>query len=173
MVRWGRRAIPAFGCAPLERSVARSYPQRLRASDRSRAQPIPRFRCYTYDAWAVFDDDAMPYLLGNRIGFFACGFSGIEPPADIGAAREEAISYAAYRLLVHRFSASPEARGSINSFRTLLTELGYNPVFTSTDYSDGSPAALGNYIARCMIDYGLQDGSNESGWPREHGVPTR
>ena len=115
-----------------------------------------------YDAWAVFDDDAVPYLLGNRIGFFACGFSGIEPPADIGAAREEAISYAAYRLLVHRFSASPEARGSINSFRTLLTELGYNPVFTSTDYSDGSPAALGNYIARCMIDYGLQDGSNES-----------
>ena len=53
-------------------------------------------------------------------------------------------------------------RRAMNSFRTLLIELGYNPVFTSTDYSDGSPAALGNYIARCMIGYGLQDGSNES-----------
>ena len=115
------------------------------------------------DAWAVFDDVAVPYLLGNRIGFFACGFSGVEMPTDRAAAREEAINYAAYRLLVHRFSTSPEARGSINSFRTLLTELGYNPGFTSTDYSDGSPAALGNYIARCMIDFGLQDGSNESG----------
>ena len=50
----------------------------------------------------------------------------------------------------------------MNSFRMLLTELGYNLVCTSTDYSDGSPAELGNYIARCMIGYGLQDGSNES-----------
>jgi hypothetical protein len=114
-----------------------------------------------YDAWAVFDDVATPYLLGRRIGFFTCGFTGIGEPADAVAARREAISYAAYRLLVHRFSASPEARGSINSFRTLMSELGYNPNVISTDYSSGSAAALGNYIAQCMIDFGLQDGSNE------------
>ena len=156
--------------AQSQRSVARRWNEALLEAIRNdfarptvHARNLFHISAAMYDAWAVFDDVAVPYLLGNRIGFFACGFSGIEMPTDREAAREEAISYAAYRLLVHRFSASPEARGSINSFRTLLTELGYNPSFTSTDYSDGSPAALGNYIARCMIDFGLQDGSNESG----------
>ena len=166
--------------AQSQRSVARRWNEALLEAIRNDfARPTVHARNLFHisaaicDAWAVFDDVAVPYLLGNRIGFFACGFSGTEMPTDRAAAREEAISYAAYRLLVHRFSTSPEARGSINSFRTLLTELGYNPSFTSTDYSDGSPAALGNYIARCMIDFGLQDGSNESGGYASTAYPTR
>ena len=37
----------------------------------------------------------------------------------------------------------------------------FNSGNTSLSYSGGSSAALGNYIAQCYIDYGLQDGSNE------------
>ncbi len=114
-----------------------------------------------YDAWAAFDDRAAPYLLGHRVGAYSCGFAGIKKPADVEAARAEAISYAAYRLLVHRFASSPGARGSLNSFRSLMAELGYDRTYISTDYSGGSPAALGNYIAQCLIDFGLQDGANE------------
>ncbi len=154
--------------AQAQRSVARRWNEALLEAIRNdyarptvHARNLFHLSVVLYDAWAVYDDVAVPYLLGHRIGSYACGFAGVEKVADVEAVRAEAMSYAAYRLLVHRFSASPEARGSLNSFRTLMTELGYNPAFTSVDYRSGSPAALGNYIARCAIDFGLQDGSNE------------
>ncbi len=46
----------------------------------------------------------------------------------------------------------------------LIDELGVDVAFDSLDYSSGSPAALGNYIADCYIAFGLQDGANESGF---------
>ncbi len=154
--------------AQAQRSVARRWNEALLEAIRNDyARPTVHARnlfhvsVAMYDAWAAYDEVAVPYVLGHRIGSYACGFSGVEQPIDAEAARVEAMSYAAYRLLVHRFSASPEARGSLNSFRTLMTELGYTPAFTSIDYTSGSPAALGNYIARCVIDFGLQDGANE------------
>ncbi|MEZ4849310.1 MAG: hypothetical protein R3B93_11985 [Bacteroidia bacterium] len=42
-----------------------------------------------------------------------------------------------------------------------MAELGYDTQFTSMDYTSGSPAAFGNYIGRLLIEFGLQDGSNE------------
>ncbi len=114
-----------------------------------------------YDAWAAYDDVADTYLLGKTVDGYACPFDGVPAPADVEAAREEAISYAAYRLLTHRFGSSPGAEESLGNFRSLLATLGYDPSFTSTDYSTGSPAALGNYMGQCLIDLGLQDGSNE------------
>ena len=44
----------------------------------------------------------------------------------------------------------------------LMSELGYDSDNASVDYSTGDPAALGNHIAQTIIDFGLQDGSNES-----------
>lgn len=114
-----------------------------------------------YDAWAVYDDVAETYLLGKTVDGFTCDFAGVSTPADRRAAREEAISYAAYRLLSYRFRHSPGAEGSQARFDSLFNLLDYDPSFTSTDYSTGSPAALGNYLAQCIIDFGLQDGSNE------------
>ncbi len=116
-----------------------------------------------YDAWATYDNTAETYLLGKTVDGFTCDFNGISQPADIQAAREEAISYAAFRLLRHRFVFSPGGFDSFFRFDSLFSELGYNSTFSSTDYSTGSPAALGNYIAQCLIEFGLQDGANEVG----------
>jgi hypothetical protein len=154
--------------AQTTRSVARRWNEALLEAIRNDfARPTVHARnlfhtaIALYDAWAAFDDRAAPYLLGHRVGGYSCGFAGIKKPVDVQTAREEAISYAAYRLLVHRFAVSPGARGSLNSFRSLMSGLGYDLTYTSTDYSEGSPAALGNYIARCLIGFGLRDGSNE------------
>ncbi len=114
-----------------------------------------------YDAWAAYDNTAESFFLGKTVGGFTSSFAGISAPANVHAAREEAISYAAYRLLTHRFQNSPGAMQSLAGFDSLMSELGYDPSFTSTDYSTGSPAALGNYIAQSLIDFGHQDGSNE------------
>ena len=114
-----------------------------------------------YDAWAAFDDTATPYLLGGVVSGFACAFDGMDAPANVRDAREEAISYAMYRIIRERFRVSPGARKTLARINALLAAQGHDRSFTSTDYAAGSAAALGNYIARCLLEFGLQDGSNE------------
>lgn len=115
-----------------------------------------------WDAWAAYDTlSAETYLLGKTVGNYTCQFDGIPMPPDIEEARRKAMSYAAYRLLVRRFQNSPNAVASIQRFRNLMGELGYNWTFNSNNYQGGDPAALGNYIGDCVAFYGLTDGANE------------
>ncbi len=115
-----------------------------------------------YDGWAAYDPVAKPFLLGNVVGPYTCNFNGVPAPQDLKAAREEAISYAAYRLLTHRFVNSPGGEGSLNRFDSLMQFLGYDISVTSMDYTSGSPADLGNYVANCIREFGILDGSNEN-----------
>ena len=114
-----------------------------------------------YDAWAAYDDLATPYLLGKTVGDFNCPHSTVAQVEDVLGARNEAISYASYGLLKHRFANSPAGEDILAEYDKLMVKLNYDITQTSTDYSDGSAAALGNHIAQCVIDFGLQDGSNE------------
>ena len=114
-----------------------------------------------YDAWAVFDAEAETVFLGKEFGGFACDFDGIITPTDLDAARHEIMSYAVYRLIFYRFINSPGLMDILDSTNALMANYGYDTSFTSTDYSTGSYAALGNYMANKMIEFGLQDGSNE------------
>lgn len=114
-----------------------------------------------YDAWAVYAERERTYLVGHEVHGFECPLSGFPRGRDIQLAREEAISYAAYRIIRHRFSESPGADYIRDLADTQMELLGFDPSVEATDYSDGSAAALGNYIAKCYIEYGLQDGSNE------------
>lgn len=115
-----------------------------------------------YDAWAIMDETSEPFLIGKSVGSYVSVFSEYIPnTTDIQAAREEAISYAAYRLLVHRFEDKKAGFLAVPYFDSLITSLGYDPSFTSIDYETGSPAALGNFIASELIAFGLQDNANE------------
>lgn len=115
-----------------------------------------------YDSWAIYDPTAETYFLGKVVHDYDCPFNGIDTPSDIQAAQEETMSYAAYRLLSHRFVNSPNAVLSQSMFDTIMSDLGYDINFTSQDYSTGSYAALGNYLAQNLIDYGMADASNEA-----------
>ncbi|MGB5346921.1 MAG: DUF6851 domain-containing protein, partial [Woeseia sp.] len=115
-----------------------------------------------YDAWAVYSNVSDTYLLGRQLDAFNCGLNAFATPADIHPAREKAIAYAAYRLIKHRFASSPGAANTINAADDLMRQLGFNTADSSLEYESGSPAALGNYVAKCFIDFGLQDGANEA-----------
>ncbi len=119
-----------------------------------------------YDMWAVYSGkNVANVFLGRRFQGFYCAFDGIEVPEDPEgreAAQHEAISYAVYRLLQHRFVNSPRSAAIMRNNQLLMESLGYDPGFNSADYSSGSPAALGNYLASKIIEFGLQDGSNEA-----------
>jgi hypothetical protein len=115
-----------------------------------------------YDAWAAYDSIAKPYILGNTINGVNFPFTGVPAPADIEAARKEAICYAAFRVLNRRFQFSPKAYLSQYRFALLMSEMGYDINELSTDYTSGKPAALGNKIAEYIIQLGLNDNSNET-----------
>ncbi|NNM15936.1 MAG: hypothetical protein HKO56_04695, partial [Bacteroidia bacterium] len=114
-----------------------------------------------YDAWAVYDSVSQTCFLGDTVGNFYCPFNGIPAPSNIDSARNETISYSAYRLLKHRFQNSPGASESLPTFDSLMLVLGYDTAYADTNYATGNAGALGNYLALCMINFGLQDGANE------------
>lgn len=99
-----------------------------------------------YDAWATYD----PTSVGH--------FTQEQQPANV-AAQEEALSYAAYRILSSRFSSSPGAATSLASFDAQMNSLGYDSTVTTT--TGNTPAAIGNRIAQTILQYGMTDGSNE------------
>lgn len=114
-----------------------------------------------YDAWAAYEDNADTYLLGKTVHGFTCPFIGTPYPEDLKAAQEQAISFAAYRILLHRFAGSPGEINLLIRSTQLMEELGYDISNEKTDYKCG-PAELGNYIAQQIILYGLEDGANEA-----------
>ncbi len=115
-----------------------------------------------YDAWAVFDVTAGTFLLGKTIGGYNCPLDYEAYNRDFVAAREEAISFAAYRLITHRFSGAPGYANIQSDADALMQALGFDVTDMSTNPRAGSAAAMGNVIANCYIDFGLQDGSNEA-----------
>ncbi len=114
-----------------------------------------------YDAWAAYDTVAETYLLGKTVAGYTCEFNGVPVPADIEAAREMAMSYAAYRVLRNRFIGSPNAVNALTRYDNLMISLGYNINYNGTNYASGNPADLGNYLGACIILMGYQDGSNQ------------
>jgi hypothetical protein len=154
-------AAPVLWLAPsaslAQLSVARQWnEQMLSAIRRDFARPTVHARnlfhvsMAMWDAWAAYDPTADTFLV-NEHAF----------EDDVQAAREETISYAAYRVLRNRFANSPGAAISMPSFDAQMAALGYDINFTST--VGNSPAALGNRIAQAVIQFGLDDNSNQAG----------
>jgi hypothetical protein len=138
-------------------SVARRWDEALLDAIR-RALPNPPVHARNlfhlsvamWDAWAAYDPVASGYVVREK-----------PPASDVAAARNEAISYAAYRLLSERFLKAVGADVSLSEFDDVMDSLCYPLTNTSTDGS--GPAEVGNRIAAAVIAYGLTDGSNESG----------
>ncbi|MCB9614213.1 MAG: hypothetical protein H6722_17385 [Sandaracinus sp.] len=101
-----------------------------------------------YDAWAAFDATADGYVFTEK------------PTAtDADAARTEAISYASYRLLTHRYSFENGGPVSLACFDALMDRLGFDPENTTT--TGDTPAAIGNRIGAAVIAAYASDGANE------------
>lgn len=116
-----------------------------------------------HDAWAAYDGGANFYFLGKTHGNQLVPFDGVLAADDTLSAQHEAICYAMFRLMSHRFQNSPGASNSIARINMFMDSLNYDRGVTSTDYINDGPAALGNYIASQLIAFGYLDGSNEAG----------
>lgn len=151
-----------------EHSIAREWNEMLLTAIRNdfarppvHARNLFHTAIALYDAWAVYEDSAETYFLGKTLGPHTAAFSGVPQPTDKREAQEMAMSYAVYRLMIHRFQRSPGTVYIYEQLDSLMLRLGYNTGIVSKDYSTGNPAALGNYLAEQLILFGRLDGANE------------
>lgn len=115
-----------------------------------------------YDSWAIYDEQASPYLIGNTVHGYKSILDEFTSLEDKEVSVKKTMSYAAYRLLTHRFKNSPGGEKSLARFDLIMNQLGYDTSITSIDYKTDNAAALGNYIGQNLINFGLTDGSNEA-----------
>lgn len=128
-----------------------------------------------YDSWALFDETPSLYFLGRTVTpdgspLPECQFSTqlrqswrTLVGSDLEQARMTTLSYAMYRLLRARFARSPGAAQTSQRIDALFAALQLDPTKDSTDINTSSdPAHLGNYLANCVITYGMHDGANEA-----------
>lgn len=138
-------------------SVARRWDEALLDAIR-RALPAPTVHARNlyhasaamWDAWAAYDPAAGGVFVEEK-----------HRAADVDAARAEAISYAAYRLLTARYLNAVGGNESLSEFADLMDALCYPLDVTTTE--GGSPAALGNRIAETILAAAADDGANEAG----------
>jgi hypothetical protein len=112
------------------------------------ARAIGILHTATYDAWAAYDDRAVDTRLRLRADPNLRQASQGTP-----ANKTEAISYAAYRVLLNLFP------GRVSTFRNYMSSLGYDPDDTSTDTT--TPRGIGNNAAGAVLAYRQSDGSNQ------------
>ncbi len=160
-------SFPRFGSRVHDHgpSVARLWDEQLLDAIRidipkppAHARNLFHLSVAMWDAWAAYAPSARGHLVTEK-----------QTASDTEAARAEAISFASYRLLKHRFPVGyldgdgrpchPNAAISQGEFDAQMDALGYDKTFTSAE--GDSAAALGNRIASAVIAYGQTDGSNE------------
>ena len=149
-------AAPEASAQSGSQSVARRWNEMLLASIRRdfgrptvHARNLFHVSVAMWDAWAVFDSRAKPWIVAER-----------HAVADPDAARRVAISHAAYRMLVNRFSSSPGFPVMHPQYVALMGEFGCDASFAAT--TGDSPAAVGNRIGQTVVAFGLADGSNQA-----------
>lgn len=103
-----------------------------------------------YDAWSVYDAESSGVFYQDK-----------HTSEDTASSRDEAISYAAYRILSERYTHAVDPVASQALFDGLMGSLGYDKNVTTT--VGDSPAAIGNRIAQQILTGQLMDGSNEAG----------
>lgn len=102
-----------------------------------------------WDAWAAYDSNAVGYIHRETAA-----------AADIAAARREAISYAVYRVLKHRYARSVNAATSLQALNDTMLQIGYSSGIVTTE--GHTPAAVGNRVAAAILAFADSDLSNES-----------
>jgi hypothetical protein len=148
----------AFPCiTQAQHSVARQWDEEILGAIRIdfprppvHARNLWHLSIGMYDAWAAYDPVAVPYLNHDENPF---------ANVPLKTARNEAISYAAFRILSARYRESPGGATSTASFRAKMIELGYDPDIQTT--VGNTPRAVGNRIAARVLAFGFSDRAND------------
>jgi hypothetical protein len=137
-------------------SIARRWDEQMLASIRRdlprptvHARNLYHVSAALYDAWAAYDPVARGVFFREKA-----------TAADPAAARTTAISYAAYRVLAHRYGPAVGGAVDLDCYAALMGHLGLDPADTHADGDD--PIAVGNRAGAAVIAATADDGANEA-----------
>lgn len=137
-------------------SVARVWDERALAAIRqdtphppAQARNLFSLSVCMYDAWAAYDPTAVGYV-----------YHGKHTAADVAAARNEAISYAAWRILKERHVYSRTASNTLVLDDIQMVALGYDTNNASRD--PATPAGVGNSIYDEVSAWFINDGARQT-----------
>jgi hypothetical protein len=102
-----------------------------------------------WDAWAAYDDVATGYVVSEK-----------QRADDLDAARLEALSYAAFRVLTGRVGSAVGAALSQACFAAQLRALGFEPL--DAELAGDSPRAVGDRVGRAVLAAFALDGANQA-----------
>lgn len=102
-----------------------------------------------WDAWAGYDRTAKGVFVRERH----------EAP-DVDPARRTAISFAAYRVLEHRYATAIGGKRTVACLHAVMADLGYDPADTHDTGDD--PIAFGNRVGHTIVAKTADDGANEA-----------
>jgi len=113
-----------------------------------------------YNAWAAYSPSAIGYIYNEKVSSL---------PVDVEAARHEAVSYAAYRILRARFASGAGAATSLASFDSQLTALGYSPSTAQAAITSLlTPAEVGKRVAQAVLTWSATDGFSNTSFPQPY-----
>ena len=145
------------GGASPSNSVARVWDERALAAIRvdtphppAQARNLFCLSVAMYDAWAAYDTNGSVGLV----------YRGKHSAADIPAARSNAISYAAYRMLKERHAYSKTASATMAADDAQMIALGFNPNNVSRDTS--TPPGVGNSVYDAVSAWFINDGARQT-----------
>src|SRR5438034_10639850 len=155
--------VPLFLCslsfvspATATNSVARVWDERALAAIRQDTpHPPAQARNYfslsvcMYDAWAAYDTNAVGYV-----------FRGKFSTTNLLADRNQAISFAAWRMLKERHVYSRTAAATLAADDALMAALGYDTNNVSRDTS--TAAGVGNSVYDAVSAWFINDGARQT-----------
>jgi hypothetical protein len=147
---------PAVVAIGKTKSIARRWDEQTLAAIRLdvprptvHARNLLHVSAAMWDAWAAYDTTAKGYFVRER-----------HTAKDVDEARRIAISYAAYRVLDHRYATAVGGKTTVACIDAVMKDLGFDP---KDDHDTGDdPVALGNRIGHTVIAKTKDDGANEA-----------
>ncbi len=149
--------IAVANSARAGQSVARVWNERAIAAIRAdtphppaQARNLFSLSVCMYDAWAAYDTNGSTGYVYHQKHF----------APDVMAARQEAMSYAAYRILKERHVYSRTAAATLAADDAQMAALGYNTNNISRD--PATPAGVGNSIYDAVSAWFINDGARQT-----------
>lgn len=145
-----------LGQVSTNRSIARDWDEQILSAIRIdkphppvHARNLFSLSVAMYDAWAAYTNGPVGYVFRFKT-----------TATDIAAARREAISFAAYRLLSERYALSKSATITLPALDAHFLALGYDSANQSRDLS--TPAGVGNSVYDAVSAWFINDGSYQT-----------
>jgi hypothetical protein len=149
------------------KSAARRWDEQILASIRRdlprptvHARNLYHFSAAMWDAWAAYDSVAKGVFVKEKQ----------TASGNVTAARSEAISYAAYRVVVDRYANAVGGPIDVACYRAVMTAMGYDP--DDATNTGATPRALGNRIGEAIVLFGKTDGANQAADYADSSAPT-